>query len=224
VRRTLVWMTLGVGGIVLGSTVGACSGLIVSETWLAVHHEHDPSADGLWCFFCAMIGGLLGCLSGFAAGMNLGYFMEKEASAGRLMRSAGRVTFRGISGGVVGALAGGAANTLLTLDATTGGILVLLGFLGGGWLGCLVGTYSLGGWQISDPLRYDVRIDADCRDRKELDHTVGALLGLDPSRARKLVDSGAPLRRGVRRAEADFLQSRFSDFGLKILIEPASRS
>jgi ribosomal protein L7/L12 len=96
----------------------------------------------------------------------------------------------------------------------------------GGILGFIAGTAAAAKIHPAprDASRYDLWIDGDGQDRDYVNRTVGALLGLDPTRARKLVDSHAPLLRGVRRAEADHLQARFSDFGLKIRVEPTPRS
>lgn len=143
----------------------------------------------------------------------------------RACRIVGCVVIGIIVGGGAGAVVGGLASNCLDLDTTAAGALPLLGFLPGSLLGGHLGlTLALGGWGKSDALRYDLWLDADGQDRERIHHLVGALLGLDPSQARKLVDSQAPLRRAARRAEAEYLQARFSDFGVKVRVIPSSAS
>jgi hypothetical protein len=74
----------------------------------------------------------------------------------------------------------------------------------------------------SAPERYDIRVEPDGQDRRQVVGAVAALLGLDPRLAQKLVDSGSPLRRGVRRGEAEYLRARFSDWGVSVHVEPDS--
>lgn len=71
-----------------------------------------------------------------------------------------------------------------------------------------------------DPERYDVWVDPDGHERRHVIATVALMLGLDPLAAEKLLDSGSPVRRRVRRAEVRYLRARFADWGLTIRVEP----
>jgi hypothetical protein len=72
----------------------------------------------------------------------------------------------------------------------------------------------------SAPARYDVWLNLDGQDQRHVMTAVAALLGWDPRRAQKLVESGSPIRRGVRRVDAEYLRRRFADWGLRVYVEP----
>jgi membrane protein YqaA with SNARE-associated domain len=72
----------------------------------------------------------------------------------------------------------------------------------------------------STPGRHDIWVEPDGQDRRHVVAAVAALLGLDPRLARDVLESGSPLRRGVRRGEAEYLRLRFRDWGLGVHVEP----
>jgi hypothetical protein len=70
------------------------------------------------------------------------------------------------------------------------------------------------------PDRYDLWVEHDGHERREVVAAVAALLGLDPRRAGKLVDQRCPILRQARHGEVCYLRARFSDLGLRVRVEP----
>ena len=70
------------------------------------------------------------------------------------------------------------------------------------------------------PERYNIWVKPDHQDRRHVVAAIAALLGLDPRRARKLLESGSPICRKVRCGEAEYLRDRFAVWGLGVRVEP----
>ncbi|MEO6811487.1 MAG: hypothetical protein ABI353_20435 [Isosphaeraceae bacterium] len=73
----------------------------------------------------------------------------------------------------------------------------------------------------SRPTRYDLWIEPNGQEQGQVIVAVAALLGLDPRLARKLVESGSPVRRRVSEAEVRSLHARFGHWGLGVRVSPS---
>ena len=131
-----------------------------------------------------------------------------------------------ILGVVAGTMIGGLIGSRYDVDDRS--IPLSLGYgLIGCFLGGLVGLWlGLGAFRphrvfdTGDDTRYDVRIDHDDRSKPRIVETTAIVLGIDPTRARKLVESGSPIRIRARRSEVNHLQRMFSDWGVGLVFDP----